>query len=196
MNTNFINLFLDTEFTSLQQNAVLISLALVSEDGKEFYAEFTDYNLEKAGDAKDWIVQNVIGNLILTKDNENRDLNKMYIRGNKAEITSALKIWLNQFGTKQDEQGNIIPHIRIWADVPHYDWVLFCDLFGGARKIPPQIHYMAMDLATWLFCKGVKPDTPRSELIPQDELPKGVQHNALFDAKVGMMILKKYRGDE
>ncbi len=187
-----IKIFLDTEFTSLQKNADLISLALVSEDGKEFYAEFTDYNLTKAGNDKQWIVQNVIGNLILTKDNESRNLDKMYIRGNRSEITSALRNWLNQFGIRKDDGGNIIPHIRIWADVPHYDWVLFCELFGGARKIPPQIHYMVMDLATLLFCKGIKPDTPRIELLPHNELPEGVQHNALFDARVGMRVLKKY----
>lgn len=192
METEYFNLVLDTEFTSLQQNADLISLALVSEDGKEFYAEFTDYNLEKAGNDKQWIVENVIGKLILSKDNESRNLDKMYIRGNRAEVTSALKIWLNQFGTKKDDKGNIIPHIRIWADVPHYDWVLFCELFGGARKIPPQIHYMAMDLATLLLCKGVEPGTPRSELLLPEQLPQGVQHNALFDARVGMSVLQKY----
>ncbi len=192
METEYFNLVLDTEFTSLQQNADLISLALVSEDGKEFYAEFTDYDLTKAGNDKQWIMENVIGKLILSKDNESRNLDKMYIRGSRSEVTSALKIWLNQFGTRKDDGGNIIPHIRIWADVPHYDWVFFCELFGGARKIPSQIHYMAMDLATLLLCKGVEPDTPRSQLLSQDELPEGVQHNALFDARVGMRVLKKY----
>jgi hypothetical protein len=37
--------FLDTEFTDFK-NPDLLSLALVSEDGREFYAERTDYSLE------------------------------------------------------------------------------------------------------------------------------------------------------
>ncbi|MHB8426012.1 MAG: 3'-5' exonuclease family protein [Gammaproteobacteria bacterium] len=35
-------LFLDTEFTGLMADPNLISIALVSEDGREFYAELTD----------------------------------------------------------------------------------------------------------------------------------------------------------
>jgi len=35
-------LFLDTEFTDLHHEAKLISIALVSEDGKSFYAELAD----------------------------------------------------------------------------------------------------------------------------------------------------------
>ena len=37
-------IFLDTEFTGLHKNTTLISLGLVSECGKTFYAEFTDYD--------------------------------------------------------------------------------------------------------------------------------------------------------
>ena len=36
---------LDTEFTGLNADCTLISIALVSECGKTFYAEFDDYNL-------------------------------------------------------------------------------------------------------------------------------------------------------
>ena len=41
MNKHHI-IFLDCEFTGLQQHTSLISLALVAESGEEFYAEFTD----------------------------------------------------------------------------------------------------------------------------------------------------------
>jgi len=39
-----MTIFLDTEFTGLRQSAQLISLALVDEQGRWFYAEFTDYD--------------------------------------------------------------------------------------------------------------------------------------------------------
>jgi len=37
-----MKLFLDCEFTQLNQSTKLISLALVSESGDEFYVELTD----------------------------------------------------------------------------------------------------------------------------------------------------------
>ena len=39
-----MNIFFDTEFTGLHKNTTLISIGLISETGKTFYAEFTDYN--------------------------------------------------------------------------------------------------------------------------------------------------------
>jgi hypothetical protein len=36
-------IFFDTEFTGLHQGTTLISIGLISECGKTFYAEFTDY---------------------------------------------------------------------------------------------------------------------------------------------------------
>jgi len=37
-------IFFDTEFTGLHQNTTLISIGLISECGKTFYAELTDYD--------------------------------------------------------------------------------------------------------------------------------------------------------
>ena len=42
-------IFLDTEFTDFARPD-LISLALVSEDGREFYAERTDYDPERCSE--------------------------------------------------------------------------------------------------------------------------------------------------
>ncbi len=175
-------IFLDTEFTGLKQNSSLISIAFVAESGEEFYAEFTDY--DKNG-LSDWIINNVISNLFLNDDNQKRTLNKMHVKGNRQEIKSALLIWLDQFCKNDD-------CIQIWADVPAYDWVLFCELFGGALNVPKQIHFMPMDLATFLFAKGVDYIEDRINLLDKSKLPIGQQHNALFDAKVGFECLMKY----
>ena len=53
-------IFLDTEFTGLHQHTTLISLALVSESGEEFYAEFNDYDRNQVDD---WLEHNVIRHL-------------------------------------------------------------------------------------------------------------------------------------
>ena len=190
---NLKKLFLDTEFTGLHQKTTLISLALVAETGEEFYAEFTDYDKNQVDD---WLVENVISKLFLNDKNQSRKLEKMYIRGNRSEVKSALLIWLEQFGIERNEKKEIIPSLQIWADVLHYDWVLFCELFGGARSIPKQIHFKAMDLSTLLFAKGVAitgQNFELKDLIDEKDLPKNFKpHNALSDAQLGMKVLKKY----
>ena len=188
-----INLFLDTEFTGLYQNTELISLALIAETGEEFYAELNDFNKQKAIQ-NPWVEAHVLGSLFLTDSQlQSRSLKNMYILENKQGVKTGLEIWLAQFGVKKDNFNKIIPHIRIWADVPVYDWILFSELFGGAKKIPPSLYNIPGDLATLLFTKGFSFDIPREKLLKESELPSGVKHNALYDARLGMKIFKKLR---
>lgn len=169
-------IFLDTEFTSLEKDSSLISLALVADDKKRFYAIFNDF---KESDLNDFIKSNVLPYLNFSGSDKN--LQDYRIKGNVQEIQLALTEWLSQFKA-----------IQIWADVSHYDWVLFCDLFGGALQIPENIHYICMDLATLLFSKEIDVNTSRIELLTEAEKPKDYMiHNALSDAEVGMLILQK-----
>ena len=60
-----MKLSLDCEFTQLNQNIKLISLALVSEARDEFYVELTDtYKIE---DCCDFVIQHVLPQLSLTR---------------------------------------------------------------------------------------------------------------------------------
>lgn len=169
-------LFFDTEFTGLHQNTSLISLALVADSAEEFYAEFTDYDPSQVSP---WIEKNVINNLFLS---ENTILSKkVHIKGSREAIIEQLSIWFSQF----DEQ------LQIWADVPHYDWVLFCELFGGAFGIPQNIHYMPMDIATLIYTKGIPVDISREELAGYPQLDGLKLHNALYDAYLIKEIYNK-----
>ena len=58
-----MKLFLDCEFTQLNRDTKLISLALVSEACHEYYVELTDTYL--AGDCSDFVIQNVLPQLSL-----------------------------------------------------------------------------------------------------------------------------------
>src|ERR1035437_7527342 len=113
-------IFLDTEFTGLHQKTTLISLATVAESGEEFYAEFTDYDRTQIND---WLNKNIISNLWITNNQTfDRSQNGTYLKGDRITIKESLQRWLGQF------EG-----VEIWADVLAYDWVLFCELFGGAE---------------------------------------------------------------
>jgi len=151
-----IRLYLDLEFTGLHQRTTPISLALVCEHGQRFYAEFTDYDRAQV---TPWIKEHVIDHLTLGHYPDNGLENvppNCQVRGDRAYVSK----WLTEFITNQsghDGDGTL----EIWADVPHYDWVLFCELFGGAFSIPKCIHYQCLDLATLLQENGIDPDVDR-----------------------------------
>lgn len=40
-----MKIFFDTEFTGLHKDTTLVSIGMVSEDNRQFYAELTDYDI-------------------------------------------------------------------------------------------------------------------------------------------------------
>ena len=67
-------IFFDTEFTGLHQETTLISFGAISECGKTFYAEFTDFDYSQIDR---WLKLNVIDNLILS-DEHNREVSLIF----------------------------------------------------------------------------------------------------------------------
>lgn len=174
-----LKVFIDTEFTGLKQDARLISLALLTENGQVFYAEFTDY----PGSVDPWIEENVIKGLFLEAPApgkpgraEERE-NMLLIKGDTSYILPFLHDWISQFND-----------VEIWGDCLSYDWVLFCELFRGALDIPSNIWYIPYDICTLMEAKDIDSDTNREEIlesIEDDEIMDFSwlkKHNALFDA--------------
>ncbi len=168
-------IFFDTEFTGLRQDTTLISIGCVAEDGQCFYAEFTDYDKRQLND---WLKEHVIGALRFDKDipelpyrTKRPTIEHGYweANGTKKEVAEKLREWLAQF-----------KNVEMWSDCLAYDWVLFCDLFGGALGIPANVYYIPFDIATLLKLKGIDPDVNREEYAP---FP-GHKHFALHDAQV------------
>ena len=170
-------IFYDAEFTGLHQSTTLISIALCADDGREFYAEFSDF---KRSQCDSWIVDNILSvthwvnnNDSLPFVNTKEQLTQCF--GNSLQLKDALLDWLSVYN-----------QVEIWADCLAWDWVLFCELFGGALNLPKSIFYMPFDLLMLFKCKGFDPDTPRLAFAKQhgavfegDDL-----HNALFDARL------------
>lgn len=92
-------IFLDTEFTQLSHEAKLISVGLVSEDGKEFYAELSDTWL--LDDCSDFVKSDVLPHL----------------EGGRAlmarvELCLRMGNWLESFE---------VP-VQLVTDAPTWDW--------------------------------------------------------------------------
>lgn len=165
-------IFFDTEFTGLHQKTMLISIGLISENGRTFYAETWGYDTTQIDD---WLNQNVIAHLRfngITDSDPVLDKKHHAMKGSARQVSAKLAEWISQFDT-----------CEMWSDCLAYDWVLFCNLFGGAFDIPKNVYYIPFDLATLLKVKGVDPDVNREEYA---ELEAGgaLKHNALWDAEV------------
>lgn len=155
-------IFFDLEFTGLHQNTTMISFGAVSECGKMFYAESTEYDKCQIDE---WLENHVISQLG-HPDTHNVDV---YFVGTEKEIGEEFSKWSSQFG-----------NVEMWSDCLSYDWVLFNQLFGHAFNIPSHIYYIPFDICTLMKLKGVDPDIIREEFCGYNG--EGLKHNALWDA--------------
>lgn len=96
-----INLFFDCEFTHLQESAelpVLVSIGVISDDGKKFYAENANVQEELYSE---FVIEVVLPLL------EGGDALMPY-----AQIAKQLKAYIEEF---EDD-------VKMWTDAPAYDW--------------------------------------------------------------------------
>ena len=173
------SVFLDFEFTSLSQAAIPISMGLIAENGNTFYAEFSGVKTDLL---TDWLKEYVVPQLRFEHIYESApvlDFEHHAMKADKQKVAFALQAWLAQF-----EQ------VHMWGDCLAYDWMLFCELWGGAERLPANVFYIPFDLATYLMVKGLDPDVSREEYAGL----AGKKHNALWDAKVMRAIYFKLLG--
>lgn len=167
-----MRVYFDTEFTGLHMSTTLISIGLISEDGRTFYAELNDYAEHQVDE---WIQENVIAKLRFKSDygsTPELDLEHHAMKSTTQRVAFDLALWLEQWD-----------RVEMWSDCLAYDWVLVCHLFGGAMKLPPNVYYIPVDISTIMLLKGVDPDVIREEFAGMTDA-KASKHNALWDAKV------------
>lgn len=175
------------EFTGLRKNTTPISLGIVSEDGKKFYAEFTDYDESQCDD---WIKDNVINKLKFELElgehfwEREHDGNVEALCDREC-VSYWLNKWLSQFDT-----------IQFVSDVCHYDFVLLIDLLtngGTALDLPENIsavcHDLNMDIARHYHVSDREAFDMSREQIMFDVCNGGVfvdadKHNSLYDANI------------
>jgi len=156
--------FLDTEFIDNGTTIPLISIALVCEDGREFYAENSSADLSKAGE---WVKANVLP-LLWSRSADKRKANLWSRDGGAGgfmaheEIGSEIRLFIPE-GDKP----------QFWGYYSAYDWVVFCQLFGTMMDLPDGFPMYCRDIKQWGDQLG-SPDLPKQN---------GTEHNALEDAR-------------
>lgn len=149
-----MKIFLDCEFTQLNQYSKLISLALVSESAEEFYVELTDtYSVD---DCSDFVIQNVLPQLDLLQHGQSL-----------IDAQASLRRFLGCFDEK----------FEVCSDAPNRDWKFFCDLVcADHQPWPAQVMNQPTDLTILL-------NKIDAEALEQVELPD-LPHHALLDARM------------
>lgn len=118
-----MKVFLDCEFTQLNRDTKLISLALVSEAGREYYVELTDTYL--VGDCSDFVIQNVLPQLNLPLHGQTM-----------VEAQTSLLAFLS----------NLEGPLEICSDAPDWDWDFFCQLAYVNHRWPAHVTNRATNL--------------------------------------------------
>ena len=175
-----MKVFFDTEFTGLHQETKLISIGMVDEKGRAFYAE-SDYFDDGYANSEDeiWIKENILPCLKFSGKNKwtpgNYILHTGYreskLFGNRACIRDGIEKWVAKYDT-----------VELWSDCLSYDFVLFNDLWGHAFKIPKNVYYIPFDICTMFKLLNIDPDINREEFVGMTEGAE--KHNALWDAKI------------
>lgn len=131
--------FLDTEFIEDGRTIELLSLALVAEDGREYYAEDADADLTRANA---WVHANVVPQL--GEDPAAR------------RPRECIRTDVHRFIVEPDPE--------IWGYYAAYDWVAFTQLFGDFdaynTQVPPTWPRFCLDIEQWRRQLG-RPDFPK-----------------------------------
>lgn len=152
--------FYDTEFIEDGHTIDLISIGVVAEDGREFYAVSTEFNAAAAGP---WVRKNVLP-LLPPRSSD--------VWMDRATIREALMSFLLPGHTP----GSYLPpqdRPELWAWVGAYDHVALAQLWGDMAQLPDEMPRFTHELKQLWEYAG-RPRLPQS---PRDA------HDALADAR-------------
>lgn len=203
IDTEFIEGFNKSIFSKRRHFIDLISIGIVAEDGREYYAISNEYNYN---DADKWVKDNVI--LPLYKETVHGDarnqfdvhnFHKHFGKPNK-QIAEDVKIFVANRGDNKThidvlENEYLRNNPEFYGYYADYDWVVFCSLFGRMIDLPKGFPMYCNDLKQMLdeksdnydshFSNGNESlDTKISWVKNMDGYPKQEnEHNALADAR-------------
>jgi hypothetical protein len=169
-----MRIFYDTEFLEDGHTIELISIGVVTEDGREYYA--VNRHMPKRRIRKhEWLMANVVPGLPKPHGDWNLHMPRTWLFNYRdpavkpvAQIADEVRDFI--LGTDPNE----LPHVELWAWYGAYDHVALAQLWGPMINLPEGIPMWTNDLRQEAERLGVAKSMP--------EQPVGV-HNALADAR-------------
>lgn len=175
--------FLDTEFIEDGATIDLISIGIVSEDGRSLYLQNTECEY---GKASDWVWRNVfpyLSHFNMAGRRSCSEHRESYDSGLGTRITTSCGDSAENpcpWAERMEIKSQVLTFCDIeqygepefWGYYAAYDWVAFCQLFGSMVNLPKGFP---------MYCRDVKQlaDQLGGIRIPK---PPVTIHNALSDA--------------
>lgn len=163
----------------------LISIGIVAEDDREFYAESSEANLSTASL---WVQENVLPHLVHINHDDHS--------GEPLERFPRECPWMRRHTIARKIVAFCDPEKygkpELWAYFADYDWVALCQLFGTMMDLP----------RGWpMYCRDIKQEADRVEeqirwfnnapeyKLKLPEQGKG-EHHALADARYNRVMFE------
>lgn len=161
----------------------LISIGIVCEDGREYYAINRDLNLRHAK-RNEWLKENVLDKL--------PPKTSLWPPHGSPRLWQETRRWLPMKQIKEEiidfcspikkrysEHGEYtLSNPEFYAYYADYDWVVFCWIFGRMIDLPGGFPMYCRDLKQMMDERGLSGEWKRENCPP----PEG-EHDALVDAK-------------
>lgn len=167
-----MRLFYNCEFIENGSTIVLVSIGMVSTDGREYYAvseEFDPRDLH----ADPWLTENVWPHLPLTTHNT-LDVDHPSVKS-RFRIASDIREFLQSVA----REGGVL---ELWSWYAAYDHVALCQLWGRMVDHPHGVPMYTRDLQQEADRLGVS-----DAVLPKRD---GGEHHALADAKYHLTIAR------
>lgn len=161
----------DTEFLEDGKTIELISIGIVADDGREYYAVNSDMPVDRIWEHK-WLKENVWPHLPIERNGVHPTIyldKRSALVKPKWVIANEVRDFLLSGDTKPS----------LWADYAAYDHVVLCQLWGTMMQLPDGIPMWTHDIEQVIepLLGFEKPHQESSE------------HNALADARHNMVVL-------
>lgn len=166
--------FYDTEFLEDGRTVELISIGIVADDGREYYAVNADMPVDRISQHA-WLMENVVPTLPMKRPEPRALLgvDKKSRTQLSVDRTSGVvkPRWVIANEVRAFLLRDGVP--ELWADYCAHDHVVLCQLWGRMIDLPPGIPMWTHELEQ-LWESAGKPQRPVQE---------SGQHNALEDAR-------------
>jgi hypothetical protein len=164
--------FYDTEFIEDGRTIDLISIGIVAEDGREYYAvnqAITSGRLERKLRRHGWLMANVVPSLPKPSGDWNLHMPKSWLFDYRSPL-------VKHYLTIGDEVRDFLladDSPELWADYAAYDHVALCQLWGPMIDLPEGLP---------MFTRDIQQEAARLGVAELPQQAEG-EHNALADAR-------------
>ena len=165
----------DLEFFEDGKTIELISIGIVSDTGREYYAVNLDMPIKRIRKHQ-WLMDNVVPSLPKPAGDWNNHMPRRWLfdyNNHAVKHRDRIATEVAEFLLAEDDP-------RLWADYGAYDHVALCQLWGAMIDLPQGIPMFTHEIeqAIELVPGFVKPEQAAGE------------HNALEDARHNMRVLQ------